>query len=173
MRREAPPFDIVIDDGSHEHEHQIISLEEVFPHVRSGGVYLCEDIAPLGNPVVDYVGGLAQNLYSSAKTNRTESSRPLFDEALLPTQFQSLVHSVHFYPFVFVIEKNEPPVIEYTSEKHGTQWQPWIFRQEHVIKASGGTDQRRIVEYSHEIHAEAQVDGPSPAEPRNSSSVKR
>ena len=47
VRREAPPFDIVIDDGSHEQDHQIISLEEVFPHVRSGGVYLCEDVGPM------------------------------------------------------------------------------------------------------------------------------
>lgn len=37
------PFDIVLDDGSHEMEHQIITFETLFPLLKEGGVYLCED----------------------------------------------------------------------------------------------------------------------------------
>ena len=112
--------------------------------------------------VIDYVGGLAHNLYATAMVN---SSLPLADNAVRPTQFQSLVHSVHFYPFVIVVEKTESPVSEYTSQKHGTLWQPWIFRQRHVIEASGGTDRRCIVEYSHELPGQSQVGGLVEAEP--------
>jgi SAM-dependent methyltransferase len=36
-------FDIVIDDGSHIMDHQIITMNRVFPHVNDGGVYICED----------------------------------------------------------------------------------------------------------------------------------
>ncbi|MEV1156044.1 class I SAM-dependent methyltransferase [Micromonospora chokoriensis] len=38
------PFDIVIDDGSHDNAHVRISFETLFPYVRSGGVYVIEDM---------------------------------------------------------------------------------------------------------------------------------
>lgn len=41
---EALGWDIVIDDGSHLPRHQLISFEELFPHVRPGGLYVIEDI---------------------------------------------------------------------------------------------------------------------------------
>ena len=38
------PFDIGIDDGSHCWSHQILSFEVLFPQIRSGGLYIIEDI---------------------------------------------------------------------------------------------------------------------------------
>ena len=38
------PFDIVIDDGSHENEHVRISFDALFPYVRPGGLYVIEDL---------------------------------------------------------------------------------------------------------------------------------
>ena len=38
FRREVPILDLVIDDGGHEPEQQIVSLEELLPHLRPGGV---------------------------------------------------------------------------------------------------------------------------------------
>ncbi len=35
---------VVIDDGSHQWRHQIVTFEELFPAVAPGGVYICEDI---------------------------------------------------------------------------------------------------------------------------------
>ncbi len=37
------PFDIVLDDGSHVMEHQIITFETLFPLLKEGGVFVCED----------------------------------------------------------------------------------------------------------------------------------
>lgn len=37
-------FDIIMDDGSHENAHQILTLKKVFPLLRDGGVFLCEDV---------------------------------------------------------------------------------------------------------------------------------
>jgi hypothetical protein len=37
-------FDLVIDDGSHISHHQQIALGLLFPHVRSGGLYIIEDL---------------------------------------------------------------------------------------------------------------------------------
>jgi hypothetical protein len=38
------PFDIVIDDGSHVNEHVLTSFHALFPHVRTGGFYVVEDL---------------------------------------------------------------------------------------------------------------------------------
>jgi cephalosporin hydroxylase len=36
FRRKVPALDIVIDDGSHDEEHQIVTLEELLPFLRAG-----------------------------------------------------------------------------------------------------------------------------------------
>lgn len=36
-------FDVVIDDGSHVMNHQITTLNKVFPKLNIGGIYTCED----------------------------------------------------------------------------------------------------------------------------------
>ena len=44
LMSELPEIDIVLDDGGHRMDEQIISFEEIYPHVASDGVYACEDI---------------------------------------------------------------------------------------------------------------------------------
>lgn len=36
-------IDILIDDGSHYSDHQILTFEKVFPRLSIGGIYVCED----------------------------------------------------------------------------------------------------------------------------------
>lgn len=40
---ELGPFDIVIDDGSHEWAHQISTFEHIWPAVAPGGLFVVED----------------------------------------------------------------------------------------------------------------------------------
>lgn len=40
-------LDIVIDDGSHKLKHQLKTFDILFPKLRSGGVYIIEDIFDL------------------------------------------------------------------------------------------------------------------------------
>jgi hypothetical protein len=37
-------FDVIIDDGGHRMEQQIISFEHLFPHLNSNGIYVIEDL---------------------------------------------------------------------------------------------------------------------------------
>lgn len=46
----SKPFDFILEDGSHIHEHQIISLGALFPYVKSGGYYILEDVTEEGVP---------------------------------------------------------------------------------------------------------------------------
>jgi hypothetical protein len=38
------PFDIIIDDGSHQNAHQIFTFHQLFDSLRDGGVYVIEDV---------------------------------------------------------------------------------------------------------------------------------
>ena len=40
----AAPYDVIIDDSSHEHGHQIRIIKEAFPLLRQGGLLIVEDI---------------------------------------------------------------------------------------------------------------------------------
>jgi len=62
VKKTAPFIDIVIDDGGHLPEQQLVTLEELLPHVRPGGVYFCEDIHHNFNDFAAYIQGLSDNL---------------------------------------------------------------------------------------------------------------
>lgn len=44
MAEEHGPFDIIIDDGSHHNEHVRVSFDALFPYLRTGGLYVVEDM---------------------------------------------------------------------------------------------------------------------------------
>jgi len=118
FRQKVPTLDIVIDDGSHDPEHQIVSLEELLPFLRPGGVYLCEDVVGAFNHFSSYVHGLGHKLNDS----ELRSFSDLISDC---TPFQSWVHSVHIYPFVTVIERNLSPRTQLSSKRRGTRWQSY------------------------------------------------
>lgn len=41
---EAPPFDMIIDDGSHFRDHQITSMKTLLPFLAPWGYYIVEDL---------------------------------------------------------------------------------------------------------------------------------
>jgi hypothetical protein len=57
MRRLERKFDIVIDDGSHAIEHQLVSAGALLPHVRAGGYYVIEDVTD-SRPVVERLAAM-------------------------------------------------------------------------------------------------------------------
>lgn len=113
-------IDILIDDGGHTVEQQRITLEEMLPFLRSGGVYLCEDVHGRFNSF----GGFAACLVNGLNEAQILSESPVLTSAV--SHFQQSIHSIHFYPFVTVIEKNNVPVKILSCPKHGTQWQPFL-----------------------------------------------
>ncbi len=105
-------MDIVIDDGGHLVDQQVATLEAMLPHIRPGGVYMCEDVGGIHNRFQAYVAGLGRNLASSFEA----------------TGFNQVVHSIHHYPFTIVIEKPERTIERFDEGRHGTEWEPFLDR---------------------------------------------
>lgn len=44
MRTKYPHVDVFLDDGGHTMKQQMLTLEEMLPHVQPEGLYICEDL---------------------------------------------------------------------------------------------------------------------------------
>lgn len=117
--QEVPQLDVIIDDGGHEVSQQLPTLEALLPHLRPGGVYICEDSHHELNPYHDYINGLSRNLH--AMNGFTEDTF-----AADASAFQRAIGSIHLYPFLTVIERRGADFKQLTAEKHGSQWQPFL-----------------------------------------------
>jgi hypothetical protein len=98
----VPSVDILIDDGSHRPEDQIVTLEEMLPHISPGGVFLCEDIHGVHNGFCAYAHGLTKSLNAMGEPNDAQKWL-----------------SVHSYPYVTVIEKHQAPIKRLYAPKIG------------------------------------------------------
>ena len=127
FKRSAPRIDVLIDDGGHQPEQQIITLEEMLPHLALGGIYVCEDIHIDTNPFAAYIAALCMNL--NAWNIRRET-----DLSVSPSPFQSTIHSIHSYPFVTVIEKRDKIIDLFTAPRRGTEWQPFYDDRHSLLK---------------------------------------
>lgn len=45
LQADVNPFDLIIDDGSHELGHQIVSMQALLPFMKPTGIYVVEDLA--------------------------------------------------------------------------------------------------------------------------------
>jgi hypothetical protein len=111
VKQEVPEVDILIDDGGHKPFQQIVTFEEMYPHLRPGGVYICEDVHGVLNLFHAYVAGFSGNLNFVGTQ---------------PNPCQQATASVHLYPFLIVIEKPASPPGQFVAPKHGTLWQPFL-----------------------------------------------
>jgi hypothetical protein len=121
VNEEYGPFDIILDDGSHINEHQIITFECLFPLLVDGGIYMCEDTHT--SYWKDYGGGLYD------PNSFIEYSKYLIDvvnygnidivgrgcqtedrNLIKLKQFKGMIKAIHFYDSVVVMEKNKKGV---------------------------------------------------------------
>lgn len=111
-----PEVDIFIDDGGHHMNQQITTILQAFPHVKDGGVYICEDTHTSYWP--EYLGSLRKNPgtfmeYSKTLIDTLNSSHynPLDfsqDEKLLVNHFNKIL-SMHYYDSMVILEKGQRP----------------------------------------------------------------
>lgn len=108
----SPSIDVVIDDGGHEAHQQAVTLESLLPHIRPGGVYVCEDIHGPFQPFHSFVDGLTRPLNAIGESHKSNAANAL----------QRQVASVHRYPILTVIEKTAWCAPTFEAPRHGTEW---------------------------------------------------
>jgi cephalosporin hydroxylase len=125
FREAAGSIDIVVDDGGHAPHQQIATMEELLPYMKSGGVYICEDVHGARNQFVQQVYGLADELNSmvGVEADYNNQDRRLTVQA---SPVQGVINSISLYPFVVVVELRERQLGELVAPKRGTQWQPFL-----------------------------------------------
>jgi hypothetical protein len=108
LKQEIPKIDILIDDGGHTMKQQIVTFEQMFPHIKDEGVYMCEDMHT--SYWKQYGGGFKK------KGTFVEYSKGFIDyinawhsqqAELFVNQYTQTIHSLHFYDSVFVVEKRK------------------------------------------------------------------
>jgi hypothetical protein len=119
---ETAPFDIIVDDGGHVADQQLVAFLNLFPYLNYGGIYLVEDLhcqfwhgyqgSRFGINFYDFAKGLVEkmalwnidlgllNRYKQPPENRQGA-----------VQFNNFaVHDlfgIHFYDSVVVLEKRK------------------------------------------------------------------
>ena len=107
IRAKLPRIDIIIDDGGHTMTGQIATFEELYPHLRQDGVYLCEDLHSSLFP--EYGGGYGRRdtflEYSKALVDRLHAWHSRDPSQLAVDYITRNTFALHFYDSVFVAEK--------------------------------------------------------------------
>jgi hypothetical protein len=119
---EIGPPDIVIDDGSHRCEHVLASFRALFPLIRDGGIYVCEDLQTSYWP--DYGG-------SSTEPDAPYTSMGFFKSLVhglnhveyrlpgyAPTEYDRAITAMHFYHNMVFIRKARNDEASFDGRAH-------------------------------------------------------
>ena len=108
VKDNIPPIDILIDDGGHYMNQQIILFEQLFGYIKRNGVYLCEDTH--SSYWLVFGGGYkrrgtfieySKNFIDMLNAFHSEQSKYKINN------FTKSVNSIHYYDSVLVIEKRK------------------------------------------------------------------
>lgn len=108
LKEKYPHIDILIDDGGHMTHQQIITFEEMFPHISYGGTYLCEDLHT--SYWYDYGGGYkSPDSYIEYSKNFIDYIHAWHSRSadLQENEYSRSMHSLHYYDSILVIEKEK------------------------------------------------------------------
>lgn len=111
---EHGPFDLIIDDGSHQVEHQIETFEILYPTMVDNGLYICEDAFSSYWPV--YGGGLRRpgTFVEYAKDKIDELHAWWRDGDSVPTgAFAATTRSITFLSGAVLFERVVRPAPRY------------------------------------------------------------
>jgi hypothetical protein len=119
VKTQVPQFDILIDDGGHTMQQQIVSFEELYGHIKDDGLYLCEDLHT--SYWKHYGGGYKnRNSFIEYSKNFIDYINAWYskDKKFKVNDFTKSTYALHYYDSVLVIEKKlmAPPKVEMKGE---------------------------------------------------------
>ena len=105
FKEKYPRVDILLDDGGHTMNQQIITFCEMFPHIKDGGLYMCEDC---GTSYWKRFGGGLKNPSSFIEFTKDfidQLNAPYTQGAVAPTYVSLNMGGIHFYGNIVIAEK--------------------------------------------------------------------
>lgn len=106
LKQKIQKIDILLDDGGHTMNQQIITFKELYPHIKDNGVYLCEDLHT--SYWEEYGGGYKKpGTFIEYSKNFIDQINAWHsrEELLKVNDFTKTAKSLHFYDSILVIEK--------------------------------------------------------------------
>ena len=104
VAEEHGPFDIIIDDGGHEMQQQIVTTETLFPLLADGGVFLVEDTHTSYWDSYDGGRNRAGTFMEWAK-NRLDDVNGFHQPGPVDPVWTGQLDGVHVYDSVVVFDK--------------------------------------------------------------------
>jgi hypothetical protein len=115
LLKEIPKIDILIDDGGHTMSQQIATFEELFPHIKENGIYLCEDTHTSywlrfgggykrNGTFIEYSKNLVDYLHAFHTRYKSIGVNSIFKK-LRVNDFTRTINSIHYYDSIVIIEK--------------------------------------------------------------------
>ncbi len=103
IKNKYPRIDILLDDGGHTMNQQIVTFECMFPFISDGGIYMCEDTH------TSYMEGFGaeyggKNFIEYSK-KFIDDMHAYFSQVLEPGYNTESMYSVHYYDSIVVVEK--------------------------------------------------------------------
>lgn len=109
IKSKIPKVDILIDDGGHTMNQQIVTFKCLYDHVKDEGVYLCEDLHT--SYWKSFGGGYKNNgsfiEFSKNFIDKINAWHSADKSELDVDIFTKTTDSLHFYDSVLVIEKKK------------------------------------------------------------------
>jgi len=107
-------LDIVVDDGGHTADQQLVTFDVLYPKLEAGGgIYLCEDVHT--SYWAEYGGGIRQPGTFVEKMKRHIDDLNAYHSrdanTLSPSEFTRVTYSITFYDSVVLIEKRPKPIL--------------------------------------------------------------
>ena len=109
FKEKYPRVDVLLDDGGHFSNQQITTFREIFPHIKDGGLYMCEDCLTSYWP--EYGGGLKKpDTFIEFAKNLIDELNALNSKGAVEETYNSLnMGGMHFYNSVVIVEKKKVP----------------------------------------------------------------
>ena len=109
FREKYPHVDILLDDGGHEMNQQLVTFREMFPHIKDGGLYMCEDCHT--SYWDEWGGGLKKSdTFIEFTKNLIDELNAFHTNGTLPPNYNTLnMGGIHFYDSIVIVEKKKIP----------------------------------------------------------------
>ena len=109
FKEKYPRVDILLDDGGHQYNQQITTFHEMFPHIKDGGLYMCEDCHT--SYLTAYGGGMRKpnTFIEFMKAIIDEINSAYTLNAFKATYNTRNLRGLHFYDSIIVAEKSKLP----------------------------------------------------------------